>query len=359
MTRTCFRNFDWPLLVASSVVLILGLFILGSVASSLIPQQIISLAIGLSLFFVFSQIDYRIFERLATFLFLLSLFILGMTFLFGAVVRGATRWLQIGGFGFQPSEMVKPFLVLFFAWFFSQQGLNFKRFFWGLFLLAVPVAFVFWQPDLGSSLVLIFSWLGIIFGAGLGWQWLFSGFLCFFLGLPLIWQLFKDYQRQRIISFLDPFRDPLGAGYNLIQATVAVGSGQWLGRGFGRGTQSQLKFLPERQTDFIFASLAEELGFMGSLILIFAFAVLFWRILVIAQETEDTFGYLICLGVFSFLFFQFLVNVGMNLGLLPVVGVPLPLVSYGGSSLVATLISLGLVENVARIGRKKSAIEIR
>jgi rod shape determining protein RodA len=225
--------------------------------------------------------------------------------------------------------------------------------------LLLPALLVFLQPDLGSSLVLVFSWLGIVFASGVSWVYL--GFLLVPLAgsLPLVWHFLKDYQRQRLLSFLSPSGDPLGAGYHLVQSMVAVGAGRFLGRGFGQGTQSHLRFLPEGQTDFIFASFAEEMGFLGSLILVFCFLLLLWRVLVVALEARNRFGYLVCLGAFSLLFFQTVVNMGMNLGLLPITGVTLPLVSYGGSSLLATFIFLGLVESVARFGRKREVVEIK
>lgn len=354
-----FANLDWSILMALFVLLILGLFAIASVAPQLFLPQTLYAFLGLGLFFLFSQLDYRVLERLVLFIFSGSIGLLLLTFLFGTITRGTVRWIQIGGFTVQPSEMVKPFLVVFFAWFFSHSQMNLRRFLAGGLLLLLPFILVVWQPDLGSSLVIAFSWLGIVLGAGLAWPLLGLSTAATIIGFPLVWRLLREYQRQRVLSFLNPLSDPLGAGYNLIQATITVGSGQLLGRGFGRGTQSHLRFLPERQTDFIFASFAEELGFIGSMILLVAFGFLLWRILVIARETKDPFGYLICLGVFSMLSFQVFVNIGMNLGLLPITGITLPLISYGGSSLVGTMISLGLVESVARRNRKREVVEIR
>lgn len=354
-----FSNFDWLLFGAFLALLILGLFTLASVSPGLFPQQGLYALLGLVLFFLFSQIDYRIFEKLTFFLYLGSIVFLLSPLIFGTLTRGAVRWVQIGGLTVQPSEIVKPILVLFFAWFFGQSRITLRRFLIGGLLLVLPVFLIFWQPALGTSLVVIFSWWGMVVGADIAWRFLALTVTPFIIGLPLIWRFLKDYQRQRIFSFLNPLSDPLGAGYHLIQAKVAVGSGQLLGRGFGRGTQSQLRFLPERQTDFIFASFAEEMGFLGSLILILGFLVLFWRILTVARQTEDLFGYLICVGVFSMLFFQAFINMGMNLGLLPITGVTLPLISHGGSSLMATMVSLGLVESVARLSKKRKSLEIR
>ena len=225
--------------------------------------------------------------------------------------------------------------------------------------MLLPALLIFFQPDLGSSLVLLFSWLGILIGAGFDWRLAVLGGATLLSSPFLFWRFLQDYQQQRILSFLNPTSDPLGAGYNLIQATVAVGSGQFLGRGLGRGTQSHLRFLPERHTDFIFASLAEELGFLGSAVLIFALVVLLWRILVIAQKSRDQFGFLISLGIFSLIFTQTFINIGINLGILPITGITLPLVSYGGSSLLAISICLGIIQNINQHAKKTPIIEIR
>lgn len=355
-----FANFDWPLLAALLALLILGLFVLASVAPDLLVPQALYALLGLILLFLFARFDYRVFEKIAILPYVASVLFLLSPFLFGSLTRGALRWIQIGGLTLQPSELAKPFLILSFAGFFSSsERLGVKRLVLGLLFLALPVLLIFWQPALGSSLVVIFSWLGIVLATGVSWRLLTTGFILALMSSPVVWKLLKAYQRERILSFFHPLGDPLGAGYHLIQATVAVGAGQWLGRGFGRGTQSHLKFLPERQTDFIFASLAEELGFLGGLILLSAFLLLLWRILSIAQRAKNPFGYLVCLGVFAMLFFQIVVNIGMNLGLLPITGVTLPLISYGGSSLVTVMISLGLVESIARLNRGIEGFEIK
>lgn len=337
--------------VAILGLLVFNLLIIWSIAPRLFLQQLTYIILGLGLFFLFSLIDWRIYPKFSWLFYLGSLIFLGITFLFGTITRGVSRWIQIGGLTIQPSELVKPFLVLFFAWFFSE-GIEIKKIFLGSLLLTLPAFLIFIQPDLGSSLVVILLWLGITLAAGVSWRWLAGGFGFLVVTLPLIWQLLKDYQRQRIYTFVNPFADPLKSGYNIIQSIIAIGSGQLAGRGLGRGTQSHLRFLPERHSDFIFASLAEELGFLGALILLSFFALLLWRILVIAQKTDNRFGMLICLGIFTMIFSQIFINIGMNLGLMPITGITLPLISSGGSSLVAVLISLGIIENIARFSKK-------
>ena len=343
-------SFDWVLVLAVLVLLIFGLAMIGSTAPELFRHQLLFSFFGLILFFLFGRIDYHFYEKLSLWFFIGSLFFLMTPFLFGTVARGSLRWVQIGSLGFQPSELVKPFLIIFIA---SRQ-----TFFQGAFL-GLPILLIFLQPDLGGALVMFLAWLGVIFATGISWRFFVLGFAALILFFPLGWGILEDYQQQRIYSFLNPSSDPLGAGYNLIQAKVGVGSGQFLGRGWGRGTQSHLEFLPERHTDFIFASLAEELGFLGAAVLIFVFALLLWRILKAAQEAPDFFGRLIALGIFTILTVQILINIGMNLGMIPITGLTLPLISYGGSSLVATMISLGIVVNIAVIGHTRQTIEIR
>lgn len=352
--RNFFAGFDWLLFLPILGIAVFGLVVVGSVAPQLFSQQLSFLFFSFLVFFFFSLIDYRVWEKLAVFLFVFSLFFLISPFVFGRLTRGSFRWLQLGSLNLQPSEITKPFLILFWAAFLTaKEKIDLQRTVLAVLSLIGPAVLVFLQPDLGSSLVIAFSWLGMILAAGVNWSIVLGGFLSFLLLMPVLWRFLKDYQRQRIFSFLKPFEDPLGIGYHLIQAQVAIGSGQFLGRGLGRGTQSQLHFLPERHTDFIFASLAEELGFLGAGFLLLAFAFLLWRLLKISQQARDDFGGLICLGVFTLFLSQILINVGMNSGLLPVTGLTLPLVSYGGSSLLTSMISLGLVANVARLKKKE------
>lgn len=358
--KKIFNGYDWTLATVALFLSFFGLIIIGSLTPTLIRQQVLFIIIGIIFFVIFSQIDYRIFSKFSFLIFSLNLIFLAAPLIFGKITRGTFRWLYFGPFNVQPSELVKPFLIIFFASFFdTDQKISFKKFLSGAFLLMVPVILIFLQPDLGSAIVIAFSWLGIVIAAGIAWKFLIISFSTIALFLPIVWNFLKDYQQQRIYSFLNPLKDPLGVSYNAIQAIIAIGSGQFVGRGLGRGTQSQLRFLPERYTDFIFASLAEELGFLGSLILVLGFAFLLWRILVTSRQTKDTFGALFCLGVFSNIFIQVFINMGMNLGLLPITGITLPLISSGGSSLIATLISLGIVENIARLKKKEETIIIR
>jgi len=340
--------FDWLLFLAILIISIFSLVMNYFLVPNLFFQQFFYLVLGLVVFFIFSRLDFRIWEKLGWLGFLGGIIFLLIPLIFGTVTRGAVRWIRIGSFTVQPSELVKPFLIAFFSSFFAgEEKIGLKKALGGFFLLLIPAILIFIQPDLGSSLVVAISVLGILFAAGLPLK-IFLGAAGLGLAfLPVVWNfLLKGYQKDRVLGFLNPASDPLGRGYNLIQSTVAVGAGKFLGRGLGRGTQSGLQFLPERHTDFMFASFAENFGFLGVLIFLGVFAFLLWRILKIAVRTNDNFGFLFACGVFCLIFAQGFINIGMNLGLLPVTGIPLPLLSYGGSSFLTTMIMLGILENI-------------
>jgi len=353
-------SFDWIVFVLVLLLLFFSLFILKSVSPSLFWQQFLWAFLGLVLFTVFSQIDCRLYQRFYWLFYFGSIFFLFLTILFGTLSRGSVRWLEIGAFRFQPSEFVKPFLILFFASFLSETTRDhLKRIVQSGLLMVVAALLIFLQPDLGSSLVIVFIWFVMVLAKGINFKWFLSGGFLTLIVFPLIWLFLKDYQKQRIFTFLNPSADPLGMGFNLIQAIIAVGSGKFFGRGLGRGTQSHLQFLPERQTDFIFASLAEELGFFGSFILIGVFFLLLLRLLLIAFNQTDRFNYFVVIGVFGLIFIQTFVNIGMNIGLLPITGITLPLVSYGGSSLISIMIALGFIASITKIKRREKLVEIK
>lgn len=348
-----FKNFDWLIAILIVFIFSLGLTVLYSVAPNLVFHQLLYFGLGLILFLFFAGSDYRIFKNLSAIGYLLAAIFLLLTFLLGRATRGAVRWISLGPFTLQPSELVKPLFILSFSGLAASKDLSKIKNLLLLLLLFLALAFlIFFQPALGSTLVVLIIWLSIIFVAGVKFSYVLLAFFSSCSLFPLIWRALAGYQKKRILAFLNPRADPLGSGYHLIQSRIAVGSGRIFGKGLGQGTQSHLKFLPEFQSDFIFAALAEELGLVGALILLVCYFLLLWRILKIAQSSRDKFGFLIAVGVFSMLFFQIFVNVGMNIGLVPITGITLPLVSSGGSSLVATLISLGLVESIARVEKK-------
>ena len=284
----------------------------------------------------------------AYYLFYLTLILLLLTALLAPKVKGAQSWLGFGGIRFQPSEFAKIAIILAMSKFFSRYPpLDIKTFFAGLGVIALPVLLVLLQPDAGSALVYLVISFGMLLTAGTPLKYLGSIIGLGLASLPvLIMFVLKDYQINRLLVFLDPMRDPLGSGYNVIQSRIAVGSGGFAGEGFMLGTQSKLKFLPEPHTDFIFSVFSEEFGFIGNLILIALFALLLFRIILTGLKCRDRRCKILTSGVASWLWFQMFESIGMSIGLTPVTGLPLPFLSYGGSSLLATFIALGLVASV-------------
>ena len=278
----------------------------------------------------------------------------------GDPVRGSTRWIPIGTFQLQAGEFAKPLLVLAFAYFIkAMPPKTIKNILINTLLFAIPALLIFKQPDLGTALVISSIWVAQMFVGGISYYLIGLVLATALIFAEFLPNFLHDYQLKRLQTFIDPFSDPLGAGYNVIQSIVAVGSGGFLGKGLGGGTQSHLRFLPERHTDFIFASLSEELGMVGGILVLFSLGGLLYRILHLGTHTHSSSSRLIYLGIFAYLFFQTFVNIGMNIGIAPVTGVTLPLISYGGSSVLATAITLGIASSCARSDSRKALIEIR
>ena len=298
---------------------------------------------------VVASIDYKKLVRGAPIIYLLGLAGLASVFVLGRTVSGARRWVVIGSVSVQPSELFKLAFVLMAVWVLTSRWAQpISRFTLVLVLpvAAIPFVLIMKQPDLGTALLLFPVLIALLVGAGIRLRLLGALFLGALATLPVAWFLMKEYQRERVLVYLDPFRDPLGSAYNVIQAKIAIGSGQLLGKGVAGATQSRLAFLPERHTDFIFAVFAETWGFVGCLILLACYAVLLLRGFDIAASAREPVGRLVALGATSMLGAQVLINVGMVTGLLPVVGVPLPLMSYGGTSVLCSLMGLGLLVSV-------------
>ena len=354
------KSFDVWLFTPAFLLSLLGLLIIFSFSSQAFGDQFIFLIIALGLFILVLFLDIHVFQAFAWILYGLSNLLLAATFIFGVATRGSTRWLDLGFLRFQPSEVIKPFLAIAFAFFAVHLEIrkNFKDFliFSGLF--GLPFLLIFFQPDLGTTLALTSLWGGIVLTRGLNLRMGFLLLISSLILIPLVWGLLKPYQKQRFQTFIHPLTDPLGASYNQIQAVIAVGSGGFLGRGLGSGSQSYLKFLPEQETDFIFATFAEELGFLGSFLLLILYGLLFARLLYLAKKTNCEYSRLVIMAIFSFLFFQTGVHMAINLGLLPVTGITLPFISMGGSSLVSSWLSLGVVMAASKIDDQKSILEI-
>lgn len=339
---------------------IFSLVVLASISPDHVPQQAIAFGLGFLIYVYLGSQDSAVYKTFAPLGYLFALVLLLATFVLGTSVRGAVRWIPLGSFQLQAGEFAKPFLILAFSYVIERfPPHTLKNIGINLVLFALPVFLIFRQPDLGTALVVSAIWLSQIFVAGLPF-WLIGGggalALIFGESLP---HFLHDYQLKRLETFIDPFRDPLGAGYNVIQSIIAVGSGGIFGLGLGHGTQSHLSFLPERHTDFIFASLAEELGLVGALTVLIVLGSILFRILSLATHTGDRVARTIYVGVFSYLSFQTFINVGMNIGIAPVTGVTLPLVSYGGSSILATAIALGIAASLIHADRRQTLLEIR
>jgi rod shape determining protein RodA len=305
--------------------------------------------VGLVGLLVVVSVDYRNLVRFAPVLYAVGLGLLLSVFMLGRTVSGARRWIHLGPFTVQPSELFKLIFIITLAWALtSARGERLSRgALIGTFvLLGLPFLLVVRQPDLGTALVLVPVLGAILVGIGLRARVLGALVLAAVAAMPLAWFALKPYQRDRLLVYLDPFRDPLGTAYNVIQAKIAIGSGQLLGKGVGGATQSRLSFLPERHTDFIFAVFAEMWGFLGCLVLIVAYVLLVLRGFEIAAGTRETRGRILALGVTTVFAAQILINIGMVTGLLPIVGIPLPFMSYGGSSMVVSLTALGLLLSI-------------
>lgn len=338
----------------------LSIVVLTSISPSRVIQQAIMLVLGLIIIIYLSRQDSAVFYSLSPFGYVVTILLLIATLIFGDSVRGSTRWIELGFFQLQPGELAKPLLVLAFPFFLHLfPPKNTRNILINTLLFLVPVLLIFQQPDLGTALVISTIWVSGMFVSGLSF-WIIAAVSALALGaLRYLPSFLHDYQLRRLETFIDPFRDPLGAGYNVIQSIIAVGSGGFFGKGLGHGTQSHLRFLPERHTDFIFASLAEEMGLIGSLLVIFCLGGLLYRLLNLATHTKSSSSRLIYIGSFSYLFFQTFINIGMNIGVAPVTGVTLPLISYGSSSIIATAITLGIASSCARSDKSRSLIEIK
>lgn len=359
--RTFFRKFDVNLvIVLMALTFVIGLINLWSATHGiydtetdrLFISQVFWLCFGWGVFFALTLMDYHFFSRIAYILYALNLIALVAVFAIGKTAYGAQRWLDLGFFRYQPSETMKLVLILVMAKVFSRKsynnGMGFKELFLPTLILLLPFALVVRQPDLGTALMLSLISGTLFLFIGVRKSVLLSFVVIAVIAAPLVWNFgLKEYQQNRILTFLTPGRDPRGTGYNSIQSKIAVGSGRILGKGFRKGTQSQLEFLPERHTDFIYSVLSEEHGFIGSLATAGLFLLLLIKGIKIASQARDKFGALVAVGVMAYMFWHVSINIGMVIGLLPIVGVPLPLLSYGGSSMLTTMAGLGLLSSVA------------
>ncbi len=356
--RRLIMNFDWALLITTMIIAIIGIL---NIYSSTYPhtgsatpyylKQIYWLILGVGVMALVIWLDYRTLLRYAYPFYILGIILLFLVFFFGRASSGSQRWLNLYLFSFQPSEMLKIALIMALSRYFSEhenpQKFMLRELAWPLLIIAVPAVCILKQPDLGTVGVLMLVFVSVLAYVGLQRNtWMALGIGCAVLA-PVSWLFLKEYQKNRLLVFLNPDLDPLVTGYHIAQSKIAVGSGALLGKGYLKGTQSQLHFIPEQHTDFVFSVWAEEWGFWGSFLLLFLLLLLISRGLKIANTSKDRAGSILAVGISAMLFWQTFVNTGMVLGIVPVVGVPLPLLSYGGTSLITTLMGIGLLMNLS------------
>lgn len=355
------KKIDPTLLLSAMILLIIGILAVYSATytrtTSFYQKQIIFATLGIGLFIFFSNVDYRNYSKYSKLIYIFNVCFLLSVYVFGSTRLGAQRWIVIGPINVQPSELSKLFVVLTFSDLLIRKYKDKFRGIKDVIMTAVHIIPIFLlvakQPDLGTGVVILFVYAVLIFLNGIDYKTFITTGAIVILSLPVVYFFgLRPYQRQRVITFLNPEADLLGSGWNIIQSKIAVGSGQIFGKGYLNGTQDKLRFLPESQTDFIFAVISEEWGFVGALSVIILYSYLIFAILKIGQKSEDRYGQLICYGIASIIFFHTLVNIGMVIGVMPAKGLPLLLLSYGGSSLFFICIMLGIVQSVKIYGNK-------
>jgi rod shape determining protein RodA len=356
--RRIFQNFDWMLFALVMSICAIGIINIYSTGFSLIDnrspiylKQLQWIMLGLSLMLVTFLVDYRAINQAAYVIYAISIASLVFVAMFGHTANGAQRWISFGFLLFQPSELMKVTIIIALARYFDDHKSNepylLRELFVPFLLVIVPCVLILKQPDLGTALVTIIVSTSIVLFIGMNWKSILIAVASVLAILPLAWLFLKDYQKDRLLTFLSPESDPLGAGYHIIQSMIAIGSGGFLGKGFLKGSQTQLKFLPEQQTDFVFSVFAEEWGFIGGLVLMLMFISLIIWGLKIAWHSKDLLGTILAFGITALIAWQVVINMGMVLGMLPVVGIPLPFLSYGGSAIVTLLGAIGLLMNVS------------
>jgi rod shape determining protein RodA len=356
--RRIFHYFDWVLLAFIICVCAMGILNIYSTGFSAAEgrtpfylKQMQWIVLGLVFMMFIFFVDYRVIVEYAYIIYSVAIVLLVLVFVIGSSSHGAQRWIGGGFFAIQPSELMKVIIIITLARYFddhkSNEPYKIKELLIPLVIVAVPFVLILKQPDLGTALMLIVVFVSIVFFMGVDKKSLIFALASSLVLIPTAWHFLKDYQRERLITFLDPESDPLGSGYHIIQSKIAVGSGEIFGKGFLSGSQTQLKFLPEQQTDFVFSVFAEEWGFIGSIVLIAIFTVIIFWGLKIALQARDLLGTIIAFGVTALISWEVFINIGMVLGILPVVGIPLPFFSYGGSAMLSLMAAMGLLINVS------------
>jgi len=346
-------DFDVVLVLALLSLGVLGLVIFHSASGAndaLLHKQMLRLGLAFILMFAVAQVSPAVFQRSSPILYFIGLILLASVLLFGDIGKGAQRWLVVAGFRFQPSELMKIAMPMMIAWYLASRSLppHFKQIVVTVLLLSIPTVLIAKQPDLGTAILVTASGATILFIAGISW-YLILGIVAIGAGCaPILWHFMREYQRNRVLTFLNPESDPLGSGYHIIQSKIAIGSGGINGKGWLKGTQTQLDFLPESSTDFIFSVFAEEFGLIGTVALLTLYLIIIARGLIIASQAQDSYSRLLAAGITLTFFVYVFVNIGMVTGVLPVVGVPLPLISYGGTSMITLMFGFGILMSIHR-----------
>jgi rod shape determining protein RodA len=368
--KRSFRNFikwlrlyiaevDVVLLATSVAICVFGIINLYGITGpdyAVVQKQTMLLFVGIILMIVFSFFNFRYLKNYS--MPVLVLYMVSIVFLFMALssqaVRGINAWIVVGGFMFEPSELAKLAVIILLAKYFSQRHMHINQFrhiiVSGIYV-GIPTLVVLMQPDIGSAAILVLIWFGMLFAAGMNRRHLFliASAAIFFVYLSFIY-LLQPYQKERILAFMNPYRDPTGIGYNIIQSKIAIGSGGWIGNGFGNGSQATLGFLPEPLNDFVFSSLAEQFGFIGIAFLFGLFAVFLFRMLAIGERTDNNFGKLFSIGLTIFVFSHVAISAAVNIGLMPITGIPFTFLSFGGSHLISVMVGLGVLQSIRRYG---------
>lgn len=362
------REFDWVLFAITVILSIFGIIVIYSATRTLdsitnVVVQSMAFCLGIAALIVVCMFDYEQFKNLIKPIYIFSIVILILVLIFGTSGDwGARSWIRFGPIGIQPAEFAKLCFILTFSYHLEKvlDDINKPLVIIGLIAhVGILIALIMMQPDMGSTMVFIFMFLCFMFTAKLSYKYIVPVGIIGIASLPLIYKYgLSEYQQERILVFLDPNRDPLGRGYNVIQSTIAVGSGQFWGKGYLQGTQNQMGYLPTKYTDFIFSVISEEFGFIGAMVVVILLFALIWRCFSIARRADNAYGRFICIGVGSMFLFHVFENIGMCIGLTPVTGIPLPFLSYGGTSLVTNMIAIGLVMSVAYHNKPRNVYDV-
>lgn len=359
MHRFAINRIEFPVLLPAILIVIVSLATFYSIDFTIFRQQLFFLIVALSAYFVFLNIDYKIFGFYSKYVYFLMISCLLLLFLIGIEARGAVRWIDIFGIRIQFSEIIKPFFVIFVASYLtSNDSRSFEKFLKAI-LLVLPILFlILRQPDFGNAMIYVFIFFFMLLHYGFPMRYFIGVGGIVLLLLPLFFNLLASYQKQRLLTFVNPTSDSLSSSYNIIQSLISIGSGGFTGKGFGEATQSILKFLPEKHTDFIFATISENLGFLGGLLLIGLYFYLLQRVYKLTGFVNDEFSNLVLIGLYFLFLVHIFLNIGMNIGIVPIVGVTLPFASYGGSSLLTNFIMLGIISSIRFDFSKSGSLEI-